>query len=99
MVCIADLQIGDRIKIVDHFDPDHDRSDHLGNMAHWLGKIVTVRGFRGIGANGQFCLIEEDTGCTEPRREGGWFWYPEMIECIVDDDISPSDQSLDDLLS
>ncbi len=77
MVNIEDLAPGMRVKIVDKWTDPGGRQEPTGFMDKWLGTVMTVRGFL-YGA----ARMEEDI----KEYEDGWFWYPEMLDYIADDD-------------
>lgn len=73
------LKPGDKVRIVkEKVGVEWDWKD---KMDKWMGEVMTVREVLDI------CVkMEED---KEEHLEG-WFWYPEMIECKVEDE--PSDR-------
>jgi hypothetical protein len=107
MVPIADLCVGDRVKIVDAWPvsgPAYGRETYDGGMDHWLGQVVTIRSVSINPDTDDPYSVETRAKIEEDRNEyvgDGWFWFPEMIECIVEDEpeFLPSDQSLDSLFS
>lgn len=52
----------------------------LGSMDKWLGKVMTVR-----KNFGKIVIMEEDA----KENYGGWWWYPEMIDCVVNKNNAP----------
>lgn len=67
------LKPGDKVRIVSKKTGEW--WNPAGFMDKWLGKVMTVRENFGIVA-----FMEEDA----KERYGGWNWYPEMIDCVVD---------------
>ena len=94
MVEMSDLEPGMKVRIVSTRDTYDGSWNAAGEMDHWLGQVMTVR-----SVDVDTCKMEED---IDDRSDGeeGWFWYPQMIECIVeckDTEFEPN-ESLDDLL-
>lgn len=89
MVQISDLYPGIRVQIVSK------RNGGLwnleGKMDHWLGKCMTVRS---ISRSTEYVRMEED---EDEHNGAGWLWYPDMIECIVEDENMPDAPALDNL--
>lgn len=89
MVQISDLYPGIRVQIVSK------RNGGLwnleGKMDHWLGQCMTVRS---ISRSTEYMRMEED---QNEHNRNGWSWYPEMIECIVEDANMPDAPALDSL--
>ena len=72
------LKEGDKVRIV------HKRTDgmnQMGDMDHWLGKVMTVAGRWDSGG----IKMEED---RSERDDIGWYWGAEMIECKVSESIA-----------
>lgn len=69
------LKPGDKVRIVK--EKTGDNWDWDGEMDKWLGKVMTV-----TSKEEKFAIMEED------KDEWGdsWLWYPEMIECKVEDE-------------
>lgn len=88
MVQMEDLYPGMRVRIVDRRNDRNAPWNSSGKMDHWLGKIMTVR-----SVNERCAHMEEDRN----EREGGWAWYPHMIECIEEDEKMPDAPALDNL--
>lgn len=88
MVQMKDLCPGMRVRIVDYRNDRRAPWNPHGKMDHWLGEIMTVR-----FVNEHYARMEEDGD----EREGGWFWYPHMIERIEEDEKMPDAPSLDHL--
>lgn len=78
MVNIADLRPGDMVRIVDHWGPECYANPN-GQMDHWLGQIMTVRG---LSESLEYALMQEDDG---EFNGGGWSWFPEAIAEVVMD--------------
>lgn len=65
------LRVGDKVKIVDK--PVGSYWNLVGGMDKWLGKTMTM-----LHIIGGVCVkMKED-----PE---GWYWYPHMIDCKVDE--------------
>lgn len=75
-----DLQVGDKVKIVDEWLPTHDVASG-GWMDRWLGQVMTVLGFYDYRV-----LMEEDVGeCSfHSSADGHWFWALDMIDHVID---------------
>ena len=69
------LKVGDKVKIVD--EKTGKAWSPSGKMNRWLGKIMTIRDTAGSGT----VRMREDVG----EYGGGWYWYPHMIDCKVDE--------------
>lgn len=75
------LKPGDKVRIVKK--KTGKKWNDKGLMDKWLGKVMTVRGKDKNFCGVVFLSMEED------RKEylgGGWSWFPEMIECKVEDE-------------
>lgn len=70
------LKVGDKVKIVD--EKTGKAWSPSGKMDRWLGKIMTIRDIAGSG----IVRMREDVGEYDG---GGWYWYPHMIDCKVDE--------------
>ena len=70
------LKVGDKVKIVD--EKTGKAWSPRGEMDRWLGKIMTIRDIAGPGT----VRMREDVG---EYGGGGWYWYPHMIDCKVDE--------------
>lgn len=70
------LKVGDKVKIVD--EKTGKAWSPSGKMNRWLGKIMTIRDIAGSG----IVRMREDVG---EYGCGGWYWYPHMIDCKVDE--------------
>ena len=70
------LKPGDKVRIAKEKVGDRWHCD--GGMDKWLGKVMTVR-----EVINDWAKMEEDMG--EHYSGKGWYWYPEMIECKVED--------------
>lgn len=70
------LKVGDKVKIVD--EKTGKAWSPRGEMDRWLGKIMTIRDIAGSG----IVRMREDVG---ENGCGGWYWYPHMIDCKVDE--------------
>lgn len=70
------LKVGDKVKIVD--EKTGKAWSPSGKMNRWLGKIMTIRDIAGSGT----VRMREDVG---ENCGGGWYWYPHMIDCKVDE--------------
>lgn len=77
MVDLKELKPGDRVKIVDEWT-DMCMASSLGEMDHWLGKVMTVR-----SVNSVYAMMIEDEGECEGQYEGHWYWFEPAIDCIV----------------
>lgn len=73
---IKKLKVGDKVKIVD--EKTGKAWSPSGKMNRWLGKIMTIRDIEGSGT----VRMREDVG---EYGCGGWYWYPHMIDCKVDE--------------
>lgn len=73
---IKKLKVGDKVKIVD--EKTGKAWSPSGKMDRWLGKIMTIRDIAGSG----IVRMREDVG---EYGGGGWYWYPHMIDCKVDE--------------
>lgn len=82
MIDLKELQIGDRVKIVDQWvEPHYENPD--GKMDHWLGQVMTVKEFNSDDdGNGLSVSMVEDQG---EWFRSGWSWYPWMFECLEPD--------------
>lgn len=71
------LKPGDMVVIVDQWPRPNGtgRQNHQGKMDKWLGQIMTVRRTGPMEVQ-----MEEDRN----ENNGGWFWYPEMIDRVLD---------------
>ena len=80
MVKISDLHPGMRVKIVGR-PLEHNWSR---NMNAYLSNIMTVRE---IQKGYDYVSMVEDEFDINAKSCGqtGWCWFPDMIECIVDD--------------
>lgn len=77
------LKPGDKVRIIS--EKSNTRGWNVeGEMDKWLGKTVTVKTIIPTTIKNKVMVkIVED----EKENCGhGWFWAPEMIACIVDDD-------------
>ena len=78
MIDLKELQIGDRVKIVDQWVEPHYENPG-GKMDHWLGQVMTVCAFNdNTDGNGLSVSMVEDRDAWY----GGWSWYPWMFECL-----------------
>lgn len=70
----AALKLGDKVRIV--MEKVGVEWDWEGKMDKWMGKVMTVRE-----------VLDRCVKMEEDKEEHikGWFWYPEMIECKVED--------------
>ena len=68
--------------------PEPHRENPSGKMDMYLGTIMTVRALHPCSA----AIMEED--------DGGWAWFPEMLETIVDiEDESQAEDRIRELLN
>lgn len=74
MVPIEQLNVGDKVRIVDEWTEPHQENGN-GRMDHWLSKVMTVREIEETRVR-----MEEDK--TEFDGDG-WFWFPEMLDEVV----------------
>lgn len=93
MFPIERLHIGDVVKIVDEWpDPDCGRQASNGDMDHWLGTTMTVKDT--VDDFESVKMIEDH----EENWGVGWFWFPEMIECVINEtEMSQAYESLEDI--
>lgn len=85
------LKPGDMVVIVDQWpNPKDGRQNLQGKMDKWLGQIMTVRitGPREVE-------MEEDRNDND---NGGWFWYPELIDRVFDGFESPEASDIADFI-
>ena len=78
MVKLEDLNPGMRVKIV----ANHSKSgrwNFSGKMDKYCGTIMTVRRL-----DSDCARMYEDQGVD--GRDGGWCWYPEMIDYVINED-------------
>ena len=95
------LHPGEHVRIVSEWPPNG-RQNGAGKMDKWLGQIMTVREVN-IGRAGRHTLLKMVEDAMEFRNSAGdgWSWFPEMIECVIDDDCGDaiaSDSELSDFL-
>lgn len=68
--------VGDKVRIVSSWNNNTNENDE-GAMDHWLGKVMTIRGY--------YCgmyLMKEDVG--ESGRDG-WLWNDACIAGLASD--------------
>lgn len=75
MVPVEQLNVGDKVRIVDEW-PEQHRENRGGLMDKYLSTVMTVRRLYGHSIR-----MEEDQG--DHGRVGGWSWFPEMLAEIV----------------
>lgn len=82
-------KVGDKVLIKSYEDiHNNPKSDRSGKMARdWGGKVMTIK-FVGTDSY----RMEEDY--DYPANRGGWFWYEDMIDGLV----NRIDISTDELL-
>lgn len=90
MVQISDLYPGIRVQIVSKRKRGRGIWNVDGQMDHWLGQVMTVRSIE----QDRLMRMEED----QNEHEGnGWYWRPDMIERIAEDENMPDAPALDSL--
>lgn len=72
---MSTLRPGDKVKIVDIWVDGCNQAPD-GAMDKFLGQVVTVRD---VFTHFNFIHILEDDNSW-----GGWNWFPESIECVVE---------------
>ena len=79
MVDLSTISAGNRVKIVDRWDPGGACCENrMGLMNKWLGQTMTVR-----ENNGYYLFMEED---AKECGGGGWYWNEHCIDYVVDDE-------------
>lgn len=73
------LKVGDKIKIVDEWPPNHE-AHNVFSMNKWLGKVVTVREtmIADIRDGPVYLHIHEDK-----HDGGGWYWNRYCIDEVL----------------
>ena len=83
---VRELPCGTKLKFLDAWPEGAEWPNSSGEMDHWLGQVVTLKG---TAKHQSYFHIEEDSN----EYFGGWFWHAEIVEYIVDEgeefDIAP----------
>lgn len=77
MVKLADIRVGDTVKIVDKWCHGCMQNTR-GRMDKYLGTVMTVKVIYGDSVR----MFEDE---HDGIGGGGWMWLPAAIECIIDD--------------
>jgi len=93
MIDFEDVHRGDKVRIVSEWLDENGTQNHEGKMDKYLGAVMTVR-----EVHDGYLKMEEDSCDDRSADRDGWFWFEDLIDCVIGPELA-SDEDFANLLN